>query len=160
YVVADGGVGAVIDPKWDIADYLRLAQEQDFRIRYVLETHTHADHVSGRGRLVAATGAEVCVAPTTGLDYAHTVLHDGDAVEVGRVRLLALATPGHRPEHTAFLVEDRRRGAAPWMVLTGDSLLVGDVARPDLVSGVEEGARSLHRSLGRLLRLDDGVGVW
>jgi hydroxyacylglutathione hydrolase len=159
-VIADGGVGAVIDPKWDIADYLRLAQEEEFRIDYVLETHTHADHVSGRGRLVAATGATVFVSPTSDLAYPHAVLRDGETVEFGSVRIISLATPGHRPEHTAYLVEDTRRANAPWIALTGDSLFVADVARPDLATDAEIGARSLYRSLKRLLELDDGVGIF
>ena len=158
YVVADGSVGAVIDPKWEIEEYLRLADENGFRIVHILETHDHADHVSGRGRLAEATGATIHVS-TTGVEYEHETLRDGDAVEVGDVRIRALATPGHRPEHTAYVVEDRTRADAPWLVLTGDSLFVGDVARPDLAVEPEEGARELHDSLRRLLELGDFVEV-
>ena len=159
YVIADGGVAAVVDPKWEIEDYLALADEHGFEIRHVLETHNHADHVSGRGRLAAATGATIHVSPTPGLAYEHEVLADGEAIEVGGVRIEALATPGHRPEHTAYVVFDRARGEQPWAVLTGDSLFVGDVARPDLAVEAEDGAHVLHASLERLLELPDHVQV-
>ena len=145
YVIADAGVAAVVDPKWEIEDYLTLAHEQGFEIRHILETHNHADHVSGRGRLAAATGATIHVSPTPGLAYEHEVLADGDALEFGDVRIEALATPGHRPEHTAYLVYDRARGDEPWAVLSGDSLFVGDVARPDLAVDAQEGARGTAR---------------
>ena len=160
YVIADGGEAAVIDPKWEIEDYLQLADENDFRITHVLETHNHADHVSGRGRLAAATGATIHVSADAGVEYEHEPLGDGDAVEFGEVRIVALATPGHRPEHTAYVVEDRSRGETPWLLLTGDSLFVGDIARPDLAVEPEEGARDLYRSLRSLDRLDDYVEVW
>jgi len=159
YLIADDGVGAVVDPKWEIEEYLALAADNGFEIRHVLETHNHADHVSGRGRLAAATGATIHVSPTPGLSYEHEVLADGDAVEFGRVRIEALATPGHRPEHTAYVVYDEARGDEPWAVLTGDSLFVGDVARPDLAVEATEGARGLHASLRRLLELPDHVQV-
>jgi hydroxyacylglutathione hydrolase len=159
YVIADGGVGVVVDPKWEIEEYLALAADNGFEIRHVLETHNHADHVSGRGRLAAATGAAIHVSPTPGLAYEHEVLADGETLELGRVRIEALATPGHRPEHTAYLVFDAGRGEEPWAVLTGDSLFVGDVARPDLAVDAPAGARELHRSLRRLLELPDHVQV-
>jgi glyoxylase-like metal-dependent hydrolase (beta-lactamase superfamily II)/rhodanese-related sulfurtransferase len=160
YVVADDGVAAVIDPKWEIEDYLVLAEEHGFTIRYVLETHNHADHVSGHGRLVDATGAEIHVSADAGVAYAHAPLHDGDRVEVGGVAITTLATPGHRPEHLAFLVADESRGESPWLVVTGDSLFVGDLARPDLAVEPEDGARGLYGSLKRLLALDDFAEVW
>jgi glyoxylase-like metal-dependent hydrolase (beta-lactamase superfamily II)/rhodanese-related sulfurtransferase len=159
YVIADDGVAAVVDPKWEIEDYLALADEQGFEIRHILETHNHADHVSGRGRLAAATGATIHVSPTPDLAYEHELLQDGDAIEFGNVRIEALATPGHRPEHTAYVVYDRARGDEPWAVLSGDSLFVGDVARPDLAVDAQEGARELHASLERLLELPDHVQV-
>jgi glyoxylase-like metal-dependent hydrolase (beta-lactamase superfamily II)/rhodanese-related sulfurtransferase len=160
YVVADDGQAAVVDPKWEIEDYLALAEQEGFEIAHILETHNHADHVSGRGRLAEATGATIHAPATAGVEYEHEPLADGEAVELGSVRIVALATPGHRPEHTAYLVEDRDRGDAPWLVLTGDSLFVGDLARPDLAVEAEEGARGLHRSLRRLLDLDDFVEVY
>ena len=97
YAIADAGVAAVVDPKWDIDEYLELADEHGFEIAYVLETHNHADHLSGRGRLAATTGAEIFVSPTPGLEYPHRTSADGDGIEFGEVRIEALATPGHRP---------------------------------------------------------------
>jgi glyoxylase-like metal-dependent hydrolase (beta-lactamase superfamily II)/rhodanese-related sulfurtransferase len=160
YVVADGGEAAVIDPKWEIEDYLELADEHGFRITDILETHNHADHVSGRGRLRAATGAAIHVSDRAGVGYEHEELGDGDAVTVGSVRIVALATPGHRPEHTAYAIKDTSRSDEPWLVLTGDSLFVGDVARPDLAVERVEGARGLFHSMQRLLELDDFAEVW
>src|SRR5919201_3254395 len=160
YVVADGGEAAVVDPKWEIEDYLELALEHDFHIRHVLETHNHADHLSGHGRLAADTGATLYVSAEAGAEFDHEPLEEGTTVELGRARITACRTPGHRPEHLAFLVEDRSRADAPWLLLSGDSLFVGDVARPDLAVEPEEGARELHRSLARLLEHDDFVEVW
>jgi glyoxylase-like metal-dependent hydrolase (beta-lactamase superfamily II)/rhodanese-related sulfurtransferase len=160
YVVADGGAGAVVDPKWETEEYLALAAENGFEIRHVLETHNHADHVSGRGRLAEATGATIHVPNAGEVAFEATAVGEGSTVEVGDVRIVALATPGHRPEHVAYLVADRSRGDQPWMVLTGDSLFVGDLARPDLAVEARDGARELHRSLRRLLDLDDYVEVW
>mgnify|MGYP006336352493 CR=1 FL=1 len=160
YVVADGGQAVVIDPKWDVEDYLRLAEEHDFAIAPVLETHNLADLVSGKGRLAKMTGATIHVPATAGVDFAHEPLADGDAVRVGEVAITALATPGHRPEHTAYLIADESRGAEPWLVVTGDSLFVGDVARPDLAVDKEEGARGLYASVRRLLALGDFAEVW
>ncbi|HXV56713.1 MAG TPA: rhodanese-like domain-containing protein [Gaiellaceae bacterium] len=160
YVVADGGEAAVIDPKWDVEDYLALAEEHGFEITRILETHNHADHVSGKGRLARATGATIHVPAGAGVAYEHEPLADGESVSVGEATITALATPGHRPEHTAYLVADRRRGDEPWLVVTGDSLFVGDVARPDLAVEPDEGAADLYESLKRLLALDDFSEVW
>src|ERR687887_2907509 len=160
YVIADGGEAAVVDPQWQIEDYLELAHEHDFRIRHVLETHNHADHLSGRGRLAAATGATLHVSAQAGAEYDYEPLDEGTTLELGDARITALRTPGHRPEHLAFVVEDLSREEAPWLLLTGDSLFVGDVARPDLAVEPEEGARGLHRSLARLLEHEDFVEVW
>src|ERR687888_683682 len=160
YVIADGGEAAVVDPKWEIEDYLDLAREHAFRIRHVLETHNHADHLSGRGRLAAATGATLYVSAEAGAEYDHEPLEEGMTLELGDAHITALRTPGHRPEHLVFVVEDRSREEAPWLLLTGDSLFVGDVARPDLAIEPEEGARGLHRSLARLLEHEDFVEVW
>jgi glyoxylase-like metal-dependent hydrolase (beta-lactamase superfamily II)/rhodanese-related sulfurtransferase len=160
YVVADGGEAAVIDPKWDVDDYLRLAEEHGFAITHVLETHNHADHVSGKGRLAKATGATIHVPATADVEFPHDPLADGDRVVIGDVAITALATPGHRPEHTAYLVADESRGEEPWLVVTGDSLFVGDVARPDLAVDKEEGAHGLYESLRRLLALGDFAEVW
>jgi hydroxyacylglutathione hydrolase len=159
YLIADAGDAAVVDPKWETEEYLELADEHGFVIRYVLETHNHADHVSGRGRLQAATGAAIYTSPTPGLAYTHETLANGEAIEFGDVRIEALATPGHRPEHTAYLIFDLLRSDEPVAVLTGDSLFVGDIARPDLAVEAHEGARELYHSLQRLLELPDHVQV-
>src|SRR5881398_493719 len=118
----DAGVAAVVDP--------RLARYLGVRIEHVLETHNHADHVSGHGRLAAATGATIHIHRDARPDYDHEPFDDGWQLELGSVRVRALHTPGHRPEHTAFALSDTRRGNGdPWAVLTGDTLFVGDIAR-------------------------------
>jgi hydroxyacylglutathione hydrolase len=160
YVIADDGVAAVVDPQWDVEEYRELAEEHGFEIAHVLETHNHADHVSGHGRLVHSTGATIHVSAEAGVAYEHEGLADGDVVRIGDVAISALATPGHRPEHMAFAVADASRTEEPWLVITGDSLFVGDVARPDLAVEAEEGAHGLYRSLERLLELDDFAEAW
>ncbi len=159
YFVADGGEAIIIDPKWEIEEYLRVAEENGFRIAHVLETHNHADHLSGHGRLVEATGAKIHISKDAGVEYEHEPLFDSDVVEVGDVKIKAVVTPGHRPEHLSFLVEDKSRGGEPWLLLAGDSLFVGDLARPDLAVEPEEGARELFRSLCKLKELEDFVEV-
>jgi rhodanese-related sulfurtransferase/glyoxylase-like metal-dependent hydrolase (beta-lactamase superfamily II) len=127
----------------------------------VLETHNHADHVSGHGRLAAATGATIHVHRQAAVEYEHEPFEHGWELDIGCVRVRALHTPGHRPEHTAFALIDRARGSEPWAVLTGDSLFVGDVARPDLAVDREEGARGVFRSLhSQLLSLPPETEVW
>jgi hydroxyacylglutathione hydrolase len=158
----DAGVAAVVDPKLDVEEYLKLARYLGVSIEHVLETHTHADHVSGHGRLAAATGATIHIHGAAAPGYAHEPFEDGWELELGALRVHALHTPGHRPEHTAFLLFDTARGDdAPWSVLSGDSLFVGDVARPDLAIEKEEGARGIFRSLHeRLLSLPPEVELW
>ncbi|WP_205696880.1 rhodanese-like domain-containing protein [Conexibacter sp. SYSU D00693] len=157
----DAGVAAVVDPPLDVGEVLRLARYVGVRIAHVLETHTHADHVSGHGRLVAATGATIHVHRLAEAAYDHEPIEDGWELELGSLTIRALHTPGHRPEHTAFALVDRARSAEPWAVLTGDSLFVGDVARPDLAVEREAGARAIFRSLhDRLLALPDTTEVW
>ena len=163
YLIGDDGAGvaAVVDPKLEIDEYLRLARYLGVRIEHVLETHNHADHVSGHGRLVAATGAAIHIHRAAEPGYDHDPFGDGWELELGRVTVRALHTPGHRPEHTAFALVDRDRGDEPWAVLTGDSLFVGDVARPDLAVDKEDGARGIFRSLHeKLLTLPDTTEVW
>jgi len=163
YLVADreSGVAVVVDPQWDVEPYRRLARLHGVRIGHVLETHTHADHVSGHGRLARTTGATIHVNELTGAEYPHEPFGDGWVLELGDLRVEALHTPGHRPEHTSFLLSDAGRGGAPWAVLGGDSLFIGDVARPDLAVEPREGATEMFRSLHRrLLTLDDEVEIW
>ena len=164
YLVGDPapGVAAVVDPQWDIDPYLNLARLHGVRIEHVLETHNHADHVSGHGRLARATGATIHVSELAEAEYEHEPFADGWTLELGEaVSIEAIHTPGHRPEHTSFLLRDAERGGDPVAVLSGDSLFVGDVARPDLAVEPREGAAGIFRSLHeRLLALPDEVEVW
>ena len=164
YLIGDenAGVAAVVDPRLDIEEYLRLARYFGVSIEHILETHNHADHVSGHGRLAAATGATIHVHRLAEPGYDHEPFDDGFELSVGQIRIRALHTPGHRPEHTAFLLFDEARDAErPWAALTGDTLFVGDVARPDLAIDKEEGARGIFRSLqSQILTLPADVEVW
>jgi hydroxyacylglutathione hydrolase len=163
YLVADRehGVAAVVDPQWDIDPYKRLARLHGVRIGHVLETHNHADHVSGHGRLCRSTGATIHAHELAEAEYRHEPFGDGWKLELGELTIEAIHTPGHRPEHTCFLLSDAGRGGAPWALLTGDSLFIGDVARPDLAVEPREGAEEMFRSLQeRLLTLPDEVEVW
>jgi len=164
YLVGDSaaGVAAVVDPQWDIDPYLSLARLHGVRIEHVLETHNHADHVSGHGRLARASGATIHVSGLAEAEYEHEPFDDGWTLALGdAVTIEAVHTPGHRPEHTSFLLRDAGRGGDPVAVLSGDSLFVGDVARPDLAVEPREGAAGIFRSLHeRLLALPDEVEVW
>jgi rhodanese-related sulfurtransferase/glyoxylase-like metal-dependent hydrolase (beta-lactamase superfamily II) len=132
------------------------------RIEHVLETHNHADHISGHGRLARATGATINVHELAEATYPHAAFGDGWTLRLGEgASIEAIHTPGHRPEHTSFLLRDAARGDEPWAVLSGDCLFVGDVARPDLAVEPREGAAAMFRSLHeRLLALDDEVEIW
>ncbi|MBF6614499.1 MAG: MBL fold metallo-hydrolase [Chloroflexi bacterium] len=157
---ADAAECAIVDPQWNITEYIDTAAKQGLKIRYVVETHNHADHVSGHGKL-AEQGAEVCIHESANVAYPHRALKEGDTITVGGVRLQVLHTPGHRPEHIALVVTDTTRADAPWLVLTGDALFVGDVGRPDLAVEPREGAAELYKSLkSKLLKLDDMVEVY
>src|SRR4051812_18214892 len=162
YLVGDenAGIAAVVDPRFEIEEYLELARYMGVRIEHVFETHNHADHVSGHGRLAAATGATIHIHRGADAAYDHEPLGDGDEWERASRPIRALHTPGHRREHTAFALVDARRGDEPWAVLTGDTLFVNDVARPDLAVEKAEGARGIFRSLGRLMELAPHVEVW
>ena len=162
YLVGDVGEGiaAVVDPQWDIEPYLHLSRLHGVRIEHVLETHNHADHVSGHGRLARATGAAIHIHRLADAEYPHESFDDGWVLRLGEVEIEAMHTAGHRPEHTSFLIRVGA-GGEPVAVLTGDSLFVGDVARPDLAVEPAEGARDLYRSLHeRLLNLPPAVEVW
>jgi glyoxylase-like metal-dependent hydrolase (beta-lactamase superfamily II) len=164
YVIAGGDHAVVVDPAWVIDPYLELAARRGLRIVGVLETHLHDDHVSGRAQLAAATGATVYLPAQTGATDRHETLRDGDLLAVGGVEIETLGTPGHRPEHVSYLVRERGRSVEPRLLLSGDSLLVGGVAWPDLaVDGLDEvieAALQLHRSLRRFLNLPDHVEIW
>ncbi len=155
YLVGDpaSGEAAVVDPAYAIDQYVEAAEQEGLRIVRVLETHTHADHVSGHGRLALEHGVPISIHPLAEPEYPFDPLDDGDVRYVGPVSIQVIHTPGHRPEHCAFLVDEQ-------LVLTGDSLFVGDAARPDLAVAAREGAEGLFHSLERLKRLPDGVAVY
>jgi glyoxylase-like metal-dependent hydrolase (beta-lactamase superfamily II) len=157
------GQVAVVDPHVDLVDeYVALAEAQGVPIVAVLETHVQADHVSGLPELVARTGATAYFPEGAGIEFEHRPLADGDVVAVGNTELRAIATPGHAAAHHAYLVTDHARAEDPWLLLSGDALLVGDAGRPDLHAhgeqSVDEMARKLYRSLfERLLSLPDDL---
>ena len=162
YLVGDeeAGIAVLVDPPYAIEPLLAEAERHGVRIVRTVETHTHADHVSGHGRLALEHGIPVSIHAAAGVDYPSDPMADGDTIEVGAVTLGVIHTPGHRPEHCCLTVVDNSRGDEPWLVLTGDSLFVGDTARPDLAVGGQEGAEGLFHSLQRLLELSDGVEVF
>jgi hydroxyacylglutathione hydrolase len=177
YLIACGrsGEAIVIDPNRDAQQYVRAAESEDVRIAYVTETHIHADFVSGARELTARTGARLLLSGEGGADWSYqfakadgaTILRDGDSVDIGNVRLSAMHTPGHTPEHLAFLVTDRATADEPMGAVTGDFLFVGDVGRPDLleraanVKGtMRASARDLHASLKRFAALPDWLQIW
>src|SRR6266566_4373910 len=152
---------AVVDPHVDLVDeYIALADAQGVPIVAVLDTHVQADHVSGLPELVRRTGATAYLPEGAGVDFEHHALADDEVLELGNTEIQAIATPGHAGAHHAYVVTDRTRGDDPWLVMTGDALLVADAGRPDLHAhggqSVEEMARLLYRSLTeRLLTLPD-----
>jgi len=162
YLVGDeeAGVAAIVDPPYAVSRVLEAAAKRGVELVRVVETHTHADHLSGHGRLALELGIPISIHPAADAEFAHDALTDGVELELGQVVLRAIHTPGHRPEHTCLAVSDRSRADEPWLVLTGDSLFVGDMARPDLAVGAKEGAEGLFHSLRRLLELPDGVEVF
>jgi hydroxyacylglutathione hydrolase len=157
---------AVVDPHVDrVDDYIALAEGQGVPIVAVFETHVQADHVSGLPELVARTGAAAYLPDGAGVEFEHHPLADGEVVKLGNTELQAIATPGHALAHHAYLVTDHRRADEPWLLLSGDALLVGDAGRPDLHAHgehtVESMARTLYRSLtGRLLALPDHLVLY
>jgi hydroxyacylglutathione hydrolase len=155
---------AVIDPHAELVDrYVETAARIGSPIVAVFETHVQADHVSGLPALIERTDATAYLPAHAGVDFDHVPVEHGDVIELGNTVVHAISTPGHAPAHSAFLVADRKRDTAePWLVFTGDSLLVGDVGRPDLHAAGEPEplARLLHSSLQRLLELPDHVGVY
>lgn len=163
---ASHGQLAVVEPHVDLVDeYMALAEAQGIPIVAVLDTHVQADHVSGMAALVERTGARAYLPAGSEVEFYHHPLADGEVVKLGNTEIEAVATPGHALAHHAYLVTDRRRGDEPWLVLTGDALLVGDAGRPDLHAGgehsVEEMARTLYRSLNeRLLALPDHLVLY
>lgn len=157
------GVAAVVDPDRGIQKYLDMAQGRGLTITHIIETHLHADHVSGNTDLAARTGAEIYVHEAGGVEFPHESLRHNDVVELGNIRLRVLHTPGHTPESITLLVSDTTRAEEPWLALTGDTLFVGDVGRPDLVGAdaARQLAGNMYESLfEKILPLDDSLMLY
>ncbi len=160
YLFGCGGQSqcVVVDPVEDVEPYLQASRETGMRIAYVIDTHVHADHLSG-GRLLAnAAGAPYLVHESVG-GPEHSRLKDAQEIGVGNVTLRVVHTPGHTPEHICLLVTDRTRGPEPWFVLTGHTLMVGDLGRTELATSAEDGAAALFDSAARLSELPDFVEI-
>jgi len=165
YLIGSEGEAAVVDPQRDVDQYIAEAEAQGFSIKHVIETHLHADFVSGHRELAARTGADIIFGARSGAEFPHRGVHDGEQIELGRVTLRFLDTPGHTPESISILVIDNDASPQPQKVLTGDALFIGDVGRPDLAGGrgysAEQMAATLYDSLhDKLMTLDDAVEVY
>jgi hydroxyacylglutathione hydrolase len=163
YMIGSEGEAAVIDPRRDVDLYLKAAEEQKLTIRHIFETHLHADFVSGHKELAARTGARIYIGAKAGAAFPHVGLRDGFELHFGKVRVTALETPGHTPESTCLIITDEEKSPVPWAILTGDTLFIGDVGRPDLskTHSPQELAGMLYDSLHRkLLTLPDHVVVY
>ena len=164
YLIGDQGEAAVVDPSRDVQMYLDEAAAHGLQIRWILETHLHADFVSGHRELAARTGATIGIGAKADAGFAHQALREGDEIRIGDMRVRALETPGHTPESLSFLVYEHAGDARPWAVLTGDTLFVGDVGRVDILSSrlpVTELAGLMYDSLHRkLLALPDETKVY
>jgi len=149
----------VCDPIEKIEPYLRVSEETGMKIRYVVDTHVHADHISGGRRLAEATGADYLLHESAEARFPFRGVRDNEELDLGNVRIRVLHTPGHTPEHIALVVIDKTRGLEPWFLLSGHTLMVGDLGRTELASSAEEGARSLFRSVQKLKNLPDYLEV-
>jgi glyoxylase-like metal-dependent hydrolase (beta-lactamase superfamily II) len=161
YLFGCGGkaAGAVIDPVGDIQPYLRAAKDAGMRIHFVIDTHVHADHLSAARALAEAAGAEYVLSADAHVSFPFKSVRDGDVLPLGNVTATVLHTPGHTPEHICLLVSDRTRADEPWFVLTGHTLMVGDLGRTELAVSAEQGAKDLFQSALRLKALPDYVEV-
>jgi glyoxylase-like metal-dependent hydrolase (beta-lactamase superfamily II) len=161
YLFGCGGksTGAVVDPVEAPEFYLREAAALGLAIRYVVDTHVHADHLSTGRALAEAASAEYVMHESAGAHYPFHAVGDGDELALGNVSATVWHVPGHTPEHLALVVTDRTRGTEPWLVFTGHTLMVGDLGRTELAASAEEGARALATSAARLRTLDDHVLV-
>lgn len=162
YLFGCGGqaTGAVVDPVGEIEPYLRAAEAAGMAVSYVIDTHLHADHLSAGRRLAEAAGAPYVLHADAPAEGPFKGVRGGDVLNLGNVAVEVLHTPGHTPEHVCLLVTDRTRAAEPWFVLTGHTLMVGDLGRTELAVSAEEGARALFRSIARLKALPDHVEVF
>jgi hydroxyacylglutathione hydrolase len=165
YLIGSEGEAAVVDPQRDVDQYIDEAEKQGLKIKYVIETHLHADFVSGHRELAARTGAQIAFGYRAGATFPHLAVRDGDEIRIGKVILQILETPGHTPESISVLVIDSMASDRPQKVLTGDTLFIGDVGRPDLVGSkgytTQAMAGMLYDSLHeKLMKLDDGVEVF
>jgi hydroxyacylglutathione hydrolase len=161
YLFGCGGKAsaAVVDPIGDLRPYLDAAAKTGMRILYVIDTHIHADHISAGRALAEAAGAEYVLFEGAQAGFPFRGVKDGDALDLGNVSATVMHTPGHTPEHVSLLVTDRTRAAEPWFVLTGHTLMVGDLGRTELASSAEDGARALFASVRRLKNLPDHIEV-
>jgi glyoxylase-like metal-dependent hydrolase (beta-lactamase superfamily II) len=157
YLFGCGGhaAGTVVDPVGDPERYLEAAAALGLRLRYVVDTHVHADHLSTGRELAAAAGAEYILHASAGAEFPFRAVEDGEVLTLGNVDARVLHVPGHTPEHLALVVTDRTRSPEPWFVLTGHTLMVGDMGRTELASSAEVGARALFLSAERLRALPD-----
>ena len=165
YLIGSKGEAAVIDPQRDVNEYLEEAEAQGLEIKYVIETHLHADFVSGHHEIAARTGAEIVFGESANAEFEHRRVKDGDEISLGDVILRVLTTPGHTPEGISIVVIDTTVSNQPQKVLTGDTLFIGDVGRPDLAGGKgytpQQMAGMLYDSLHQqLLKLADEVEVY
>jgi hydroxyacylglutathione hydrolase len=156
---AGQAAGAVVDPIGDVQVYLRAAEETGMRIRFVFDTHIHADHPSAARRLAEACAADYVLCTSADVAFPYRSVRDGDVLSLGNVAVRILHTPGHTPEHICLLVSDATRADEPWFVFTGHTLMVGDLGRTELAASAEEGARAMFASVQRLKRLPDYVEV-
>jgi hydroxyacylglutathione hydrolase len=163
YMLGSEGEAAVVDPQRDVEIYLKAADDHGLKIRHIFETHLHADFVSGHLELAARTGAKIYIGAEAGATFPHVALHDGSEVRFGKLRFRALETPGHTPEGVCLVVTDEEKSPEPWAVLTGDTMFIGDVGRPDLSKAhtPQQLAGLLYDSLhGKLMKLSDQILVY
>jgi len=155
------GECAVFDPLWDTTPFIEMAKAKKSKIRYIIDSHSHADHVSGGQKLALATGGELIMPELAEITYEATRVKHGDLIKMGGIGMEIVHVPGHRPEQINLLIYDYPRGNDPWFILTADFVLVGDVARPDLAQTSHEGAPVLFdTSIPRFLGLPDHVEVY